>query len=140
MKKSPIKIHLAIPGRFKFLSLPRNVAREVCAVLADREVNEKILWAVELAVSEAVTNAMKYGCSDNGTSRVEIEFTIWDDRLEISILDTGSGFDWEKVVAPDFSIPRESGYGLYIIKELMDEIEYTKKETHNVLKLIKYLA
>ncbi len=109
-------------------------------MLSDNKVDEKTLWAIELAVSEAVTNAMKYGCPVNGSETVEVEFEIWSDRLEISIIDRGKGFDWERIVSPDFTSPKESGYGIYIIRELMDEISYTRSEKHNVLKLIKYLA
>ncbi len=140
MEQSPLKIHLTIPGSFEFLSLPRSIAKEICSILADTSIDEKILWSVELTVSEAVTNAMKYGCGQNGDKKVEVEFDIWDDRLEILIIDTGEGFDWEKIGTPDFSMPKESGYGLYIIKELMDEIEYTRGKTRNVLKLVKHLA
>ncbi|RLB02598.1 MAG: hypothetical protein DRG83_08280 [Deltaproteobacteria bacterium] len=140
MEKLPLKINLTIPGRFKFLSLPRSVAREVCSVLSDVDVDEKVLWAVELAVSEAVTNAMKYGCGNNGLEAVEIEFALWDDRLEILVIDLGKGFDWGEVVDPDFASPKEGGYGLYIIKELMDKIEYKREKTRNILKLVKYLA
>ncbi len=140
MQKSPLKINLKIPGRFEFLSLPRNIAKEVCSILSNNKIDEKILWSVELTVSEAVTNAMKYGCRENGAKTVEVEFDIWEDRLEILIIDSGEGFDWEKIGEPDFSMPKESGYGLYIIRELMDEIEYTRGKNRNILKLVKYLA
>lgn len=135
-----MKISLTLPGNLKFLSLPTLVAREICELIDIENKDKDISWAIEVAISEAVTNAIKYGCKDNGNGIIKIEFILWSDRIEINILDWGNGFELEEIGKPDFSTAKESGYGLYIMREVMDEMTYRREESHNILKLIKIFA
>jgi len=57
----------------------------------------------------------------------------------IEVSDQGTGFDFEKAPEPEFDQHPESGYGLYIIRRMMDEVEYTKGDKMNTLTMKKYL-
>ncbi|HLC15382.1 MAG TPA: ATP-binding protein, partial [Thermodesulfovibrionia bacterium] len=76
---------------------------------------------------------------------VDIVFTIESDRLLIDIFDSGKGMEMEKIQEPVFdvddveSIP-ESGLGLYIIRSIMDEVNYIRDHgKKNRLTMTRYL-
>ena len=56
---------------------------------------------VELAVSEACTNAIRHVASD-AEATVAIHFEVHEDRLVVEVKDRGTGFDLDKVPPPDF--------------------------------------
>ena len=74
---------------------------------------------IKVAVSEACTNAIKHSL-DN---KFSVEYTIFENGLTITIIDSGKGYDVDSIDVPNLEEPKESGLGLFIIKSLMDEVE-----------------
>ncbi len=97
------------------------------------------LDAVILAVSEAVSNSIKHGNKSDAGKKVEIKIRLSDEKITISVLDEGKGFDLSKI--PDPTNPenllKESGRGIFIIKNVIDNLEYkfTEKGTLTVLTI-----
>lgn len=81
---------------------------------------------IKVSIGEACTNIIKHGLDDENDS-FNIEYTIYEDKLKISVKDNGSGFDTSKIKEPsmDSNIENidDSGLGIFIIKSLMDEVE-----------------
>lgn len=90
--------------------------------------------AVELAVSEACTNAIKHA----GKGGIILAFQVFDGGIVVQVKDQGKGFDLDKVPPPDFDNHPEGGYGIYIIKSKMDEVEYIRTKNWNILSMTKY--
>lgn len=85
---------------------------------------------IKVSISEAVSNVVKHAyTTDQG--EVSIRFKIYEDRLEIIVADAGASFDFEdirKKIGPyQSSEPietlREGGLGLFLIKQLMDDVQ-----------------
>lgn len=131
------EIHLTFPGKVEHLHLATMLAREVCADLKHYGVAEGFIFSVEIAVSEACTNAVKHGISEDGTNPVTISFKTFAKKLTIEVRDKGKGFDPTQIATPDFEKHPESGYGLYIIKQKMDDVQYKSDATGNVLVMTK---
>ena len=94
--------------------------------------------SVELAVSEACTNVVKH--SVNSTElKYQVIYQIHADRIQIEVIDQGPGFNLEEVPAPDFDYHLQGGRGLYLIKDQMEQVSYTKETRGNVLKMVKFL-
>ena len=74
---------------------------------------------IKVAVSEACTNAIKHSL-DN---KFSVEYTIFENGLTITIIDSGKGYDVDSIDVPNLEEPKESGLGLFIIQSLMDEVE-----------------
>jgi anti-sigma regulatory factor (Ser/Thr protein kinase) len=85
------------------------------------------VMAVELALQEAVANAIRHGCHNDPTKYVQCCVTF-DDRGEILIVvrDPGGGFDPGAVpnpLAPANQL-KSSGRGIFLINNLMDEVGF----------------
>jgi anti-sigma regulatory factor (Ser/Thr protein kinase) len=82
---------------------------------------------IAVALQEALVNAIKHGCKNDARKSVQCCVTI-DDRGEVLIVvrDPGAGFEVTAVPSPltDSGILRHSGRGVFLINELMDEVQY----------------
>jgi serine/threonine-protein kinase RsbW len=89
---------------------------------------------VRMAVVEACINAFEHSRADDG--RVYISFQILgegeDQKLEIRVEDNGVGFAPGEVMEPriedKLKAQRKRGWGIQIIKGLMDEVEFLSGE------------
>ncbi len=104
----------------------------------DAEYSSQFADAVELAVGEACTNAVKY-CppSQAATTKVCLFFEFWDKELIIQIKDCNSPFDFEETPRPSFQDLQEHGYGIHIMKESMDQVNYRHEEGWNIITMCK---
>ena len=92
---------------------------------------------IKVAVSEACANAIKHSL-DN---KFSVEYTIFENGLTITIIDSGKGYDVDSIDVPNLEEPKESGLGLFIIQSLMDEVDI-KSDIDNgtIIKMTKYLG
>lgn len=111
-------------------------ARRALTRFAGQWFSGEDLTDIESAVGEALANCAEHG-HRNGTA-IAVEANYRDTVLSIEIKDAGHGFDlWNATdaVKPLSDAPR--GYGTYIMRRLMDEIEYSEHGTR--LRLVKRL-
>lgn len=91
---------------------------------------------LRVGVSEALSNAMLYGNERDPSKHVRLEVSLDRTRIALYIIDEGNGFDPEAV--PDPTLPgnldRPGGRGLFLLRELMDEVEYN--ERGNAVRLV----
>lgn len=91
-----------------------------------------------LAVSEACANVIKHAYGGQAGNPIELQLAIDRHSLVLKIRDTGIKFDLEGYQPPDLSEPHEGGYGVFIIRSLMDKVEYdTSAERGTTLTLVK---
>ncbi len=87
---------------------------------------------IELALSEALANAVVHGCRCDPTKTVEC-CVICDEKrgLLIVVRDPGTGFDPSAVPAPTEAenVYSHHGRGIYLINQLMDEVKFHKNGT-----------
>lgn len=104
--------------------------------------HEKDVYAVELAVDEACTNIIEHAYGGEGRGDIECVCEIIEGELMITLKDRGKAFEPHGIPEPDFSVGIENlrprGAGLYIMRKMMDEIEFsTDEQGRNVLKMTK---
>ncbi|MCQ2201692.1 MAG: ATP-binding protein [Bacteroidales bacterium] len=89
----------------------------------DDDVYGKLL----LAVVEAVNNAIVHGNKSDSSKQVNISYVIESDYVEYSISDSGEGFDPNCIPDPTEleNIEKFSGRGLFLMKNLSDEMEFS---------------
>jgi serine/threonine-protein kinase RsbW len=68
---------------------------------------------------------------------ISLYFQIFADKLVIKVQDKGSGFNLNNLPDPDIESLPDRGYGLYIIRSKMDDVQYTHTEQGNFLTMIK---
>ena len=81
-----------------------------------------------VGLTEALTNAMLYGSADPG-KRVRLEADFTEDAITVRVTDQGSGFDPRKLKDPTLprNIWRPGGRGIFLIRKLMDEVEFNER-------------
>ncbi|MEM6334383.1 MAG: ATP-binding protein [Planctomycetota bacterium] len=99
--------------------------------------SERCVFAVRLAVDEAVTNAIRHGNGQDPDKSVTVEYEVGADRLSVSICDEGSGFKPEEL--PDPTEPenliRTHGRGVMLMHAYMTEVTYSAEG--NCVTLVK---
>jgi len=128
------KILIKIPSEAKYI---KKVSAEILNSLSPYKVDEDGLFAIRLCVEEAVRNAIVHGNRSDRKLPVRIDYSISNDNITIEIEDKGSGFDHKLLRDPTEgdNILRNSGRGVYLMKKLMDSVEFN--EAGNKIKMIK---
>lgn len=82
------------------------------------------LFAINLALEEALTNAIKHGNRLDPAKKVKVSAKVSPKRFEIRIEDQGQGFDRKSVPDPTVAenIEKCSGRGILLIEAYMSEV------------------
>ncbi len=101
-----------------------NVQQQILDAAARHGFNEHCVYAIKMAVEEALVNAIKHGNGGDPTKRVKIEAAISTNLAEISIEDEGPGFDRSVVPDPlaDENLEKPSGRGILLIESYMSQV------------------
>ena len=114
----------------------------VADALGARGYPEGAMFAVRLAIEEAVVNAFRHGNLSDPKKVVFFRATIDDARAEFEVEDQGPGFDPRLIPDPtdedNLEIP--SGRGVMLIKAYMTEVEYVKPGNKLRMCLVKGAA
>lgn len=103
--------------------------------------NKQDVADIRLAVDEAYTNIIKHAYNNDDRKTVDIELGYNSTNFWISLLDTGDAFDPAKYSKPD--VPKKikekkrGGVGVYLIKKLMDNVEYHTEGSVNEIRMTK---
>lgn len=110
----------------------------------DYGFNEEIIDKIILAVDEACTNVIKHAYKYSPEGDIIINIKASDNKFTIAITDYGKDFDPSLVPDPDikkyYQQHKVGGLGIYLMKKLMDEVNYNNTAKKNQVVLVKYLA
>ena len=111
----------------------------VADALGARGYPEGAMFAVRLAIEEAVVNAFRHGNRSDPAKVVFFRAVIDDARADFEVEDQGPGFDPRLIPDPtdedNLEIP--SGRGVMLIKAYMTEVEYVKPGNKLRMALVK---
>ena len=97
---------------------------------------------LSLAVDEACTNVIRHAYSGSKSGPVDITVDIDADRFTVTIRDEGDSIDLERYAEPDLKKSvknrRGGGFGVHIMRSLMDLVEYEKHGKFNEVHLVKF--
>lgn len=117
---------LQVKSRTENLSVIRDFVSSIAksAGLSSEQIDDIIL-----AVDEACTNVIKHAYKYSPDENILIEVSYNSSEFTITITDNGLSFDPEVIPSPDiqkyYREHRVGGLGMYLMKTLMDEVEYT---------------
>lgn len=97
------------------------------------------LFAVKLAVEEALVNAIKHGNQLDPAKQVFVQYTIDERLFEIRIRDEGPGFDPTDLPDPtaDDFLERPCGRGVMLIRSFMTSVDYLGNGNEVVMSKLK---
>jgi serine/threonine-protein kinase RsbW len=140
--KKQIDIEITVPNQTRYLSLVgrigENMAHELGGFSGDLET---LGHHLNVVLTEALVNAIKHANAADPDKEVHIRITVSDKELLIRVFDNGTGFDIN--LHPSTACPdplNEKGRGIFIIRSLMDSVEYKKANGGNVLEMKKRLG
>jgi serine/threonine-protein kinase RsbW len=135
-----LNLDIQIPNQTRYLGLIGNIteliAKEIDAGGVDRET---LAYNLNLVVTEAVTNAIQYGFPRDDHDSVRVLLSYENSDLCVRVFDHGQGFDLANLGALEVDEFCERGRGLFLIRALMDTVEYRRTECGNVLEMKKRL-
>jgi serine/threonine-protein kinase RsbW len=122
----------------------RWATEEVARAVSGLGLSERTLERLKTAVAEATMNAMEHGNHYRAEVPVVIEVSASDAELSIKITDEGSGPPAFHSERPDLEAKLEGmqtprGWGLFLIKNMVDDMNVTGDEHHHTIELVTYL-
>jgi serine/threonine-protein kinase RsbW len=104
------------------------VQDEVAAALAAHGYDDGAMFAIRLALEEAIVNGFRHGNRSDPTKCVFFRATIDSVSAEFEIEDQGPGFDPRMIPDPteDDNLEIPSGRGVMLIKAYMTDVEYVR--------------
>ncbi len=89
-------------------------------------LSQELVFAIRLALEEAVTNAHRHGHGGDPDRPISVEFSQNGDDLILEVADTGNGFDPGSIPDPRSpeGLERTSGRGLLLIRAFMHHVEH----------------
>jgi anti-sigma regulatory factor (Ser/Thr protein kinase) len=119
------KVQLKVSGYFKNLDRVGNFVSET-AIRAG--LDERGVYAVQMAVDEACANIIEHAYGGEGQGQIRLTCHIQPDGLQITIYDRGRPFDPDEVPELNTQAPLservEGGMGMFFIRRLVDNVEY----------------
>lgn len=84
-----------------------------------------------LLLSEAVTNAIVHGNKLDKKKKVEVEVQINSNKIVSTVKDQGDGFEPDVANNPlkEENLLKDSGRGIFLIKEISDSMDYLDNGT-----------
>jgi serine/threonine-protein kinase RsbW len=114
-----------IPAAFKFLNVISSSIKaiiEQIEVIAERDI---VTHNVVLAVHEICANIVEHAYAEKkGRIEIFVDLAMEPGRIIIDLIDKGKPFDINSVPLPDLDNAPVRGYGLFLARELMDEVIY----------------
>ncbi|HMA42356.1 MAG TPA: ATP-binding protein [Gemmatimonadales bacterium] len=122
-----VAVSLSVPSDLGFVGDAVELAARYCdtGVLSPR----RLQFNLRTALAEALANAIEYGNRQDPAKRVRVEIACGREAVRIDVADDGAGFDPEGVpdpTAPE-NLEREAGRGLFVLRHLVDQVEFNER-------------
>ena len=135
-RRSSAHFEVSLPADVTAIS---PVVAWVMRLVSELESAEGKEFEIEMALREALANAVVHGCKGDPTKKIECSVT--GDRNQgvlIVVRDPGSGFDPTSLPSPtdDANLYSDHGRGILLINKLMDEVKHEQNGT--VIRMRKF--
>ena len=133
--------HLTVKSELKLLNRVQQWFENFCLQhLSQFDWSESQIYRLNLALAEGFTNAVRhahYALPPETT--IEIDISLWIDRLEMRIWDYGKPFDPNAIAEPQPGTLQVGGYGWFLLRRLADHVVYERAaDGRNCLLIVKY--
>ncbi len=119
-----LKLDFQLPGNVESI---QPAVDEIMEVVGSIECAEGSEFEVEVALLEALANAVQHGCRDDPSKSIEVCVACEIDQgMLVIVRDPGTGFDPGGIPSPvkGENVFSDHGRGIFLINQLMDNVEY----------------
>ncbi len=138
MTKQAELYKLTLTNKVGELDRIKSVVDELCE---NWDIPLKTGLGINLALEEAFTNIVNYAFTDHEDHSIEIVFTKKTGKLLMTLIDEGIKYDPTQNEDPKTDLPVQDrqvgGLGVFLIRKLMDKVEYKRESDKNYLTLTK---
>ena len=135
-------IRLELPATLKYLNVLSACISGILARVEDLDERDAIPYTVQLGIHEVCTNIVQHAYAHTCEQKrilVTMEMKACPRSLHMTLFDTGQAFDQETVQDPNLDEGQVHGYGLFLAKNIMDEVTYNRLPDGNYWRLVKLL-
>ena len=116
-----------------------HVLQLVNVFLEPRELQSKLIYAVNLILEEILMNIIRYGYDDEDSHDIEVQIELEEDEVALTVIDDGKEFNPLTIPGPDPSKSAmdriEEGLGLQFVRHMRNAMEYRREEDKNILSI-----
>ncbi|MFN6147095.1 MAG: ATP-binding protein [Planctomycetota bacterium] len=141
----PSQVVLSLTGPLDHLRLVWQTGEVLLQSVIFDEDPEGTRYNVLIALQELVTNVLRHGYQLDESRPIEVRFDLREDSFQVTLRDRGPAFDptchgeLADVAADDEAMPTEcGGFGIHIVRQVMDRVEYARIDGWNTLRLTKH--
>ena len=120
-----------------------HVLQVVNVFLEPRELQSKLVYAVNLILEEILMNIIKYGYEDEESHEIEVQIEVEQEEVALTVIDDGKEFNPLTIPRPDHSKSAmdrlEEGLGLQFVRHMRNAMEYRREENKNILTIWIFL-
>ena len=106
-------------------------------------LSSSLTMSLNLALEEAVTNVILYAYPEGSDGLVDVEAIVHKDHLVFIISDSGKAFDPTAAPEADITLDVEDrpigGLGIFLVRNIMDNVHYERVDGKNILTMSKNL-
>jgi anti-sigma regulatory factor (Ser/Thr protein kinase) len=123
-----VELRRHFSGTPQMVSEMRDFVRDGCRRVWARPSDNSAISQLELAVSEAASNIILHGLQGNSGELIKVTLNVEIRQACVTFVYPGCAFSPQTVPAPDFTGCAESGYGLYLIQQSVDEVHFSRDD------------
>jgi len=134
---------LSLTGPMDHLRLVWQTAETLLQSVVFDDDPEGNRYNVLVALQEMVTNVLRHGYRLDESRPIEVRFDLREDSFQVTLRDRGPAFDPTRHGDPADSEATDmptacGGFGITIVRQVMDRVEYARIDGWNTLRLTKY--
>ena len=120
-----------------------HVLQVVNVFLEPRELQSKLIYAVNLILEEILMNIIKYGYDDEDSHEIVVQIGVEEEEVALTVIDDGKEFNPLTIPKPDRSKSAmdrlEEGLGLQFVRHMRNAMEYRREANKNILRIWIFL-
>jgi len=132
--------------KIKLNAVPEEIMRAVeilSQYCQENQIPEKIIFSLKLALEECGSNIINHSLKKDKTKKISVILKINDNLITVELHDQGPEFDPTKINLNEGRKMTEErtvgGWGLELVRQNIDEMNYLRENNTNILTLKKYL-
>ena len=126
------------------LSEVRTLATAIFELGKENNLSREVMHDVNLTLEELLANVIFHGYKDKKEHEIIIHLTLEKKELILQFEDDGMPFNPLEFPVPDMEklqkVIHEGGMGIHFVRNLMDKIEYKRKQGKNILLMKKKIT
>jgi serine/threonine-protein kinase RsbW len=132
MPANSTQMKMHVQGSSETLALIRRV---IAACVQHLHLSAALLNDIKLATTEACTNVIKHAYKFDDSMSFDLEIKTSEEVLVVEVFYDDPGFAPESIPVPNLKEIKEGGLGVFIIRNIMDHVDYQTDESSGKVRL-----